>query len=88
MRTALERTSLLPRLALFFLSGCLLWTYGWTVNAPPWDFGRLLGIYVVFFFVIAQTISCLGFKQPLTIPLLIGGGLMISGGLIIALVKL
>jgi hypothetical protein len=25
-----------------------------TVNAPPWDFGKLLGLCVVFFFVIAQ----------------------------------
>jgi small multidrug resistance family-3 protein len=33
------------------------------VNAPPWDFGKLIGIYVVFFFSIAQLISWLVFKQ-------------------------
>ena len=31
----------------------VLFTYGLTVNAPPWNFGKLLGLYVVFFFIIA-----------------------------------
>ncbi len=87
MRTALHTTSLRPRLALFALAGSLLCAYGWTVNAPPWDFGRLLGLYVVFFFVIAQAISWLGFRQAPTVPILIGGGLIVGGGLIIALAK-
>ena len=87
MRAALHTTSLGPRVALFGLAGILLCAYGWTVNAPPWDFGRLLGLYVVFFFVIAQTISWLGFKQLPTAPILIGGVLIVSGGLVIALAK-
>lgn len=87
MRVALHTTAVWPRLALFTLAGGLLCAYGWTVNAPPWDFGRLLGLYVVFFFVIAQAISWLGFKQPPAVPILIGGGLIISGGLVIALAK-
>ena len=87
MRVALHNTTLWPRLALFAFAGGLLCAYGWTVNAPPWDFGRLLGLYVVFFFVIAQAISWLGFKQPPTVPILIGGGLIVSGGLVIALAK-
>ncbi len=87
MRAALHTTSLWPRVALFALAGGLLCAYGWTVNAPHWDFGRLLGLYVVFFFVIAQTISWLGFKQLPTVPILIGGVLIVSGGLVIALAK-
>jgi small multidrug resistance family-3 protein len=45
--------------ALFFaLAAGGLFAYGWTVNAPPpWDFGKLIGIYVVFFFLIAQLIG-------------------------------
>jgi len=87
MRTALHSTSTSARIALFSLAGTLLWAYGWTVNAPDWDFGRLLGLYVVFFFVIAQAISWLGFKQPPSPPILFGGGLIVSGGLVIALAK-
>ena len=31
---------------------------GYVVNAPSWEFGRVHGVYVVFFFVVAQIISC------------------------------
>lgn len=44
--------------ALWFLSGgVVLFGYGYTVNRPPWKFGELLGLYVVFFFVVAQVLS-------------------------------
>ncbi|MDQ2776234.1 MAG: hypothetical protein M3Y57_15150, partial [Acidobacteriota bacterium] len=57
----------------------------YAVNAPPWDFGRLLGLYVVFFFIAAQLISWLAFSQPPSRAVLIGGLLIISGGLVISL---
>lgn len=73
---------------LFFISGCLvLAAYGYTVNAPRWDFGRLLGIYVAFFFVISQAIAWLGFGQKPTTGILCGGALIIAGGLVVSLVK-
>jgi len=37
-------------LCLFAIAAVVLFGYGWTVNAPPWDFGQLLGLYVVFSF--------------------------------------
>src|SRR4030095_11582519 len=56
------RTSVLTTKALWFITGgVVLFSYGWVVNAPPWDFGRLLGVYVVFFFVVAPVVSVLGF---------------------------
>ena len=61
--------------------------YGYTVNAPPWHFGRLLGLYVVFFFVIAQGISWLVFHQPPSVQVLIGGAFIVTGGLVIALAQ-
>jgi small multidrug resistance family-3 protein len=64
VRSGLRAPTLPIRLALFALGGLVLFSYGYVVNAPPWDFGRLLGIYVVFFFVIAQLISWLVFSQP------------------------
>ena len=53
------------------------------MNAPEWDFGRLLGIYVVFFFVIAQAISWLVFHQPPTQTTWIGGALIVAGGVVL-----
>jgi len=38
----------------------------------------------VFFFVIAQAISWIGFKQPPSLAVWIGGALIVSGGLVIA----
>jgi drug/metabolite transporter superfamily protein YnfA len=70
---------------LFLLSGAgVLFAYGWAVNTPPWDFGRLLGVYVVLFFVVAQAINWLAFGQVPTIRVLLGGACIIAGGLIIS----
>lgn len=62
----------------------VLFGYGWMVNSPPWDFGKLLGIYVVFFFIVTQTINWIFFKQQPTIAMLVGGLLIVSGGAVIA----
>jgi small multidrug resistance family-3 protein len=65
----------------------VLFAYGWVVNAPPWDFGKLLGIYVVFFFVVAQLISFFAFGQKPSATLLLGGALIVAGGLVIGLAR-
>jgi len=57
------------------------------VNAPSWDFGRLLGLYVVFFFVTAQVIAWLAFGELPSRSLFVGGILIVSGGLVIALAE-
>jgi len=76
------------RAAVFFLLGGLVLTfYGYTVNAPPWDFGRLLGVYVAFFFVVAQLISWLRFGQKPAPMTLLGGALIVIGGCVVSLAK-
>jgi len=77
-----------PRRALLIAAGGLaLLAYGCVVNAPRWDFGRLLGIYVVFFFLVAQTLAWLAFGQRPTPPVMAGGALIVAGGLVISLWK-
>jgi drug/metabolite transporter (DMT)-like permease len=87
IRVALHSSAFWMRVALFAVSAGVLLAYGLTVNTPPWDFGQVLGLYVVFFFVIAQAISWVGFGQRPSTALLIGGALIVSGGLVIALAK-
>ena len=83
-RVALHTSGGWQRILLFCLSAAVLFSYGWVVNAPAWDFGKLLGLYVTFFFVIAQLVSWLAFKQPPSLAVLGGGLLIVAGGLVIA----
>jgi len=69
---------------LWVLGAAVLFAYGYVVNAPPWDFGRLLGIYVVFFFVVAQVIAWAAFGQRPDRLVIIGGSFVVLGGLIMA----
>ena len=87
VRAGLRSSATAARGTFFTLGAVALFAYGWTVNAPPWDFGRVLGLYVVFFFVVAQLISWFFFGQPPSRSVLIGGLLVVSGGLVIALAQ-
>ena len=66
---------------------CLLALYGLTVNTPPWDFGKLLGLYVVLFFLVAQVLAKVRFDQSPTAPILLGGSLIVAGGAVITFWK-
>jgi small multidrug resistance family-3 protein len=85
IRTGLHASTPILRGLLFLAGGLVLFSYGWVVNAPPWDFGRLLGVYVVFFFVVAQLISWFVFGQRPGAAVLIGGAFVILGGLVMSI---
>jgi hypothetical protein len=65
----------------------LLALYGWFVNLPQWDFGKLLGVYVALFFLVAQVVARYRFQQTPTMPIYVGGGLIVMGGLVITFWK-
>lgn len=73
---------------LWFLAGAAsLAIYGLFVNLPQWDFGKLLGVYVALFFVVAQVVAKVRFHQSPTLPILAGGSLIVLGGLVITFWK-
>jgi drug/metabolite transporter superfamily protein YnfA len=83
MRSGLHANT--PSRLGWFLSATLtLFGYGYLVNAPPWDFGKLLGVYVVFFFLVAQAISWIFYGQKPGGAVLIGGAFIVIGGAIIS----
>jgi small multidrug resistance family-3 protein len=85
VRTGL-RTSSPVRATMFFVAGGVILTfYGFAVNAPPWQFGRLIGVYIAFFFVVAQLISWFVFHQKPSPTLLLGGSLIVLGGCVVSL---
>jgi small multidrug resistance family-3 protein len=81
VRAGLFGPNALRRAGLLVAGGLVLFLYGCVVNVPRWDFGRLLGLYVVFFFIAAQVIAWVGFGQRPPPPVLVGGAFIVLGGL-------
>ena len=69
---------------LMALGAVVLVGYGFLVNLTAIDFGRLMGIYIALFFVVAQLTSVLIFREKLAAPVLVGGALVVGGGLTMA----
>jgi drug/metabolite transporter superfamily protein YnfA len=73
------------RLLWFFAGTAVLAAYSLFLNSSQLDFGRLLGIYVVLFFVVAQLVAKFKFHQSPTPPIYAGGALIVLGGLVMTL---
>jgi drug/metabolite transporter superfamily protein YnfA len=84
-QTAFYRSSGVGRVAALVSGAVVLAAYGSIVNLPRWDFGRLIGVYVVLFFVTAQVLNKVRFGQAPTLPIWVGGSLVVAGGLVMAL---
>ncbi len=74
-------------LVLLACGAAILFAYGVVVNTAPWDFGRLLGVYVAIFFVLAQVLDALVFGARPSVSILVGGALVVAGGLVVAVGK-
>ena len=61
----------------------MLFSYGVAVSAPAWDFGKLLGVYVTLFFVVAQVVNFVFFHVRPDMATLVGGAFVVTGGIII-----
>jgi small multidrug resistance family-3 protein len=87
VRAGLKTSSGGMQLALIAVGGAVLLGYGVFVNIAPLDFGRLLGVYVVLFFVVAQIVNFAAFGVRPGAAILLGGALIALGGLVITLWK-
>jgi drug/metabolite transporter (DMT)-like permease len=75
MRLGLQRNSWLLPAGIAGLAA-----YGIVVNHGGVDFGRLMGVYIVVFFVVSQTIGALFFHQTVHPRTIVGGALIVAGG--------
>jgi small multidrug resistance family-3 protein len=75
------------RIALFLAGAALLFGYGSFLNLAPIEFGRVVGLYIATLFVVWQAINFIAFRTLPTMPILVGGGLVIAGGAIITFWK-
>ena len=85
VRVGLKNHAGVGQVALIALGGAVLLAYGIFVNIAPADFGRLLGIYVVLFYIVAQVVNLVFFGIRPGPSIFTGGALIIAGGLVITL---
>jgi len=71
------------RMAWFAAGAAVLFSYGYAVNTPKWDFGKLLGVYVTLFFLVAQLIAWIFFHEAPSRAMVAGGALILAGGAVI-----
>ncbi len=87
VRVGLKNAGGLAQVGTIALGGFVLLAYGIFVNVAPADFGRLLGVYVAVFFVVAQLVNLLVFGIRPGVPILVGGALIVAGGFLITVWK-
>jgi hypothetical protein len=75
------------RIALFAAGGALLLGYGTLLNLAPFEFSQVIGIYLGTLFVIWQIINFVFFRTMPTLPVVVGGALVVAGGAIITFWK-
>jgi hypothetical protein len=71
------------RLGVLLGGGVLLFGYGLMLNLAPLPFERIVGLYIATLFCVWQLVSFLAFRAIPSMPVLIGGALIIAGGLVV-----
>jgi small multidrug resistance family-3 protein len=87
IRKSLFEHAGLARLGLFILGAGLLAGYGTFLNLAPLEFGQVVGLYIATLFVMWQIINFAFFRSLPTLPILAGGALIVTGGLIVSFWK-
>ena len=87
VRTAIYNHVGLVRLGLFLAGAALLFGYGTFLNLAPLEFGQVVGLYLATLFVVWQVINFVAFRALPTLPVVLGGSLVIAGGAIITFWK-
>lgn len=75
------------RFVLFIAGAALLLGYGTFLNLAPLEFGQVVGLYLATLFIVWQVINFLIFRAVPTVPIMVGGSLVIAGGAIITFWK-
>jgi hypothetical protein len=84
VRMAIYNHSGLIRIGLFLAGAVLLLGYGSFLNLAALDFARVVGLYIATLFIVWQVINFIAFRSLPTMPILVGGALVIVGGAIIS----
>jgi len=83
VRMGLHQHSVAARVLLFLAGAVLLFGYGLALNLAPLDFGRVVGLYIATLFVLWQIVNFVAFRSVPSLPILLGGALIIAGGSVV-----
>jgi len=83
VRAAIYNHAGYVRLALFLIGAALLLGYGTFLNLAPVEFGQVVGLYIATLFIVWQVINFIAFRAIPTVPILVGGTLIVAGGALI-----
>lgn len=71
------------RVGLILTGAVLLLGYGFSLNLAPVPFARVVGLYIATLFVVWQVINTISFGTYPTVPIAVGGLLIVAGGFIV-----
>jgi hypothetical protein len=73
----------LIRIGLFVLGAALVFGYAVFLNLAPLEFREVVGLYIATLFLVWQVINYAFFGTLPTMPILIGGTMIVVGGLVV-----
>ena len=82
----LERTGS-ARIGVMAGGAILLFGYGIMLNLAPLPFERVVGLYIATLFVVWQIVSFFTLKTLPSLPIMLGGVLIVAGGLLVSFWK-
>ncbi len=77
----------LARIGFALIGTILLLGYGIFLNLAPVEFAQVVGLYIATLFIVWQIINYITFKTVPTVPIMVGGALIVVGGLIVTFWK-
>jgi hypothetical protein len=83
IRLAIYKHTGYLRAGLFLGGAALLFGYGTFLNLAPVEFSRVVGLYIATLFVVWQVINFAVFKTTPALPIIVGGGLIVAGGVLV-----
>ena len=87
IRTSIYQHTGLIRGLLMLAGAILLFGYGCFLNLAPVEFVQVVGLYIATLFVVWQIVNFIFFHTLPSLPIIVGGTLVIAGGLIITFWK-
>ncbi len=83
LRLGLFRHTGAARVGVLAVGAIMLFGYGVSLNLAPVEFGRVVGLYISTLFVVWQVVNFATFGALPTLPVALGGSLIVVGGLIV-----